>query len=98
MSKSALTTSQLAAARSHLFRKMEVEDTLLCNLTKCIRCGKNHKRLTFKPFQKTPPSEFTHWALCPHTKEPVLLASVMSDDPRLQSRKALGMTTVLAKS
>jgi hypothetical protein len=89
---------QLVVAKRHLLQKIAVIDTRLCDLTKCIRCGKNHKRLMFKPFQRTPPSEFTHWATCPNTREPIIQAEVLSGDPRLQRLKELGIETELAKS
>jgi hypothetical protein len=41
----------------------------------CARCGKKHRPLMFKKFkrqtQSEPPS--THWAMCPTTKEPILM-------------------------
>jgi hypothetical protein len=43
----------------------------------CARCGKNHKTLLFKPFAYPVLLEsvlmFTHWAMCPRRKEPLLM-------------------------
>ncbi len=38
---------------------------------RCQRCGKNHQMVFAK--LTNPADEWTHWGLCPNTKEPVLL-------------------------
>jgi hypothetical protein len=42
-------------------------------LTNCARCGKTHAELTFRELAR-PCEEWTHWAPCPHTHEPILMA------------------------
>ncbi len=39
---------------------------------RCARCGKNHKKVLFKPFKNENPT-YTHWALCPTNEEPILM-------------------------
>ena len=71
----------------------------------CARCGQGHTELIFKPFAKNPIKEekkddkgktvvhiFSHWALCPVLREPLILeivddeeyklAAAVLDDPR----------------
>lgn len=64
------------------------------NIIHCARCGENHDGLDFLPF--TEPVEydpvskvilhceiqFTHWALCPTTGEPILM-QVLDDTDRI---------------
>jgi hypothetical protein len=38
----------------------------------CARCGKDHDELAFKKLIR-PAAEWTHWAECPTTYEPILL-------------------------
>jgi len=45
------------------------------SIARCARCGQNHKNLIFKRFE-SPPDEWTHWALCPKTGEPILMCVV----------------------
>lgn len=43
----------------------------------CARCGKNHDYLKFKPFTRNRNNlPFSHWALCPISKEPILLQCI----------------------
>ena len=45
-------------------------------LTNCARCGGQHKNLEFTQLKRPVAvlvATFTHWALCPKTKEPILL-------------------------
>ena len=37
----------------------------------CVRCEKGHKDLVFRKL-KRPQDDFTHWAMCPTTGEPLL--------------------------
>jgi len=39
----------------------------------CARCGKNHNYLEIKKFKKNPVRNNTHFAVCPNTKEPILI-------------------------
>ena len=41
----------------------------------CARCGEDHTQLVFTHFMREA-SQWTHWASCPITKEPVLLKIV----------------------
>lgn len=49
-------------------------DDLTLKLEACPRCQGVHEGVTFKPFKEA--DEFTHWAFCPQTSEPVLLMLV----------------------
>ena len=42
------------------------------DVIRCARCGKKHLDLEFKRLSQ-PRAEFQWWALCPKTKEPILL-------------------------
>lgn len=45
--------------------------TTICN---CARCHDIHKDLTFEPLKGEPVGNgYTHWALCPVTKQPIVL-------------------------
>lgn len=42
----------------------------------CARCGETHAKIQLKKFQSPPGGVLkglTHWALCPKTKEPILI-------------------------
>jgi hypothetical protein len=52
-------------------------------ITKCLRCGRNHAKLVFKPFKRGTPLEYKWWALCPRTKEPLMVGSIITEDPRM---------------
>ena len=41
------------------------------DIGKCARCGKDHEHLLFVPVL-CPAKEWTHWASCPVTSEPIL--------------------------
>ena len=41
-------------------------------LKKCARCGRNHKNLVFKRLTRSQ-GEWTHWAMCPRNKQPIML-------------------------
>lgn len=47
------------------------------NVKSCARCGNDHERLSFKRFAQSIRDnngiEWTHWARCPQTGDPVLL-------------------------
>lgn len=38
----------------------------------CARCGSAHDNLKVHRFEN-PADEFTHWATCPNTKDPILI-------------------------
>lgn len=42
------------------------------NVLSCARCGGNHGNLKF--IKLVNPDEFTHYGICPKTKDPILLA------------------------
>lgn len=46
----------------------------------CARCGNDHPRIVFRRFRRYPINEFTHWALCPSTEEPVLMVFMSQKD------------------
>lgn len=52
--------------------------SITTNITNCARCGDDHDKLKFTEFSKNPIIDsdgtiWDFWALCPITKEPVLL-------------------------
>lgn len=48
--------------------------TVRIDIGNCARCGRNHRRLTFKPFDKGAPwPGYTHWGRCPRNGEPILM-------------------------
>lgn len=42
----------------------------------CPRCEGEHMGLIFRPF--TVPNEDSHWAMCPATHEPILMAVILT--------------------
>jgi len=48
------------------------ETTYRTDVGRCARCGKDHAQLEFRPLANAP-DEWTHWAMCPETNEPVLV-------------------------
>lgn len=38
----------------------------------CTRCGQDHEEILCNPLTN-PPEEFTHYAICPRTHEPILI-------------------------
>ena len=44
-------------------------------VTDCQRCGKNHMGLLFKKLAN-PADEWSYWAMCPTTQQPVLMRVV----------------------
>lgn len=40
----------------------------------CARCDGEHSSLETKPLNN-PPNEYTHYAICPSTKQPILVAT-----------------------
>lgn len=47
------------------------------SIPECPRCGAAHPNLHATPFAKPPLMDatfWTHWAMCPKTSEPVMLA------------------------
>jgi hypothetical protein len=50
------------------------------SIKRCARCGGDHLSLIFTPLSN-PPHEFTHWAMCPVSKEPILMKSIPDTPP-----------------
>lgn len=75
---------------------MPKTQTIAVDITKCVRCGKDHKRLVFKTF-KTITTEYKFWAMCPNTQEPILMAQVRASDPRAVDLLMRGHTCVKSK-
>jgi hypothetical protein len=46
----------------------------------CARCMGNHPGIVFKPL--TIPGRHSHWAPCPATGEPIMMATVMPVVPK----------------
>ena len=71
-------------------------DNYTLDVTKCLRCNKNHKALVFKPFKQSV-TQYTHWALCPVTKEPMLTGyATLGDLPQLKKLKGEGRSFTLS--
>ena len=45
---------------------------MILTIQQCARCGGSHPNLDFKAFASPNPT-YKWWALCPKTKEPILL-------------------------
>jgi hypothetical protein len=54
-------------------------DGLLTNIFSCARCGKDRKLLCFARLNNSP-DRYSHWAMCPNTKQPILLRIVSSPE------------------
>lgn len=69
---------------------------LYLDIVKCSRCNGDHKHLKFKQF-KNCVSQFTHWALCPTTEEPMLTGhATISDQPQLRKFQKEGRSVTLS--
>lgn len=49
--------------------------------TLCPRCGGEHWTLIVYPLTNPGALRYTHWAVCPKTKEPVLILFPPEEDP-----------------
>lgn len=59
---------------------MTDEQSFRVDLGSCARCGQDHDDLRFDPLsQAHDDDEWSHWASCPETDEPVLLM-IMEED------------------
>lgn len=57
---------------------MKKENELVTTVQNCARCGETHEDLSFTKFSKYPIEDidgtvYNYWALCPITREPILL-------------------------
>lgn len=47
------------------------------DVRRCVRCGKNHDQLLFKPLSTPilsgPFETLTHWSMCPELDQPILM-------------------------
>ena len=51
------------------------------DVRKCARCNGNHDAVLFKEFTIPPDDiEYTHYGLCPDSREPILLSIVENDE------------------
>ena len=52
------------------------DKSITADIVNCARCGQDHYDLEFKQFRITPVEindlVFSHWALCPLAKDPIL--------------------------
>lgn len=62
------------------------DETVTTTLVHCARCGGHHDNLPFKIFTR-PVMEhadirpaYTHWAMCPESKQPILLKVLPEPD------------------
>ena len=57
------------------------------NIEHCARCGKHHKNVKVKalrvPMIVSKRLQFTHWAVCRTTKEPILVRYIVKHDKNL---------------
>jgi hypothetical protein len=53
------------------------------DVNKCQRCGQDHAQVDFE-LLANPADEFTHWALCPVSQQPILLAEI--DEPLILAK------------
>ena len=52
------------------------------NLSNCVRCKQEHNDLEFQQFTYPildPEGSWTHWALCPTNKEPLIIMITIED-------------------
>jgi hypothetical protein len=57
---------------------------MLAHIKNCARCGHDHPGLLFRQLKRVGQalgSEWSHWASCPETGEPIMLA-VVDDEKR----------------
>jgi len=70
-------------------------DYYILDVTKCARCNKNHRALVFKGFKQSV-SQYTHWALCPVTKEPLITGYATLGDRQLKKMDREGRSFTLS--
>jgi hypothetical protein len=51
--------------------------TITTTVSNCARCGGTHEHLNFRKLSGEPIGEYTHWAMCPKTGEPIALLITM---------------------
>lgn len=71
---------------------------LTIDVGKCLRCGGDHHKMVFKPFKRESPTPYKHWALCPKTKEPLIIGALNGGDPVDVALREGGHTAVLSTS
>jgi hypothetical protein len=52
--------------------------SIMINAEHCPRCGNGHSALEFKKLKKAS-EQYTHWAMCPATQEPMFLSGVAEE-------------------
>jgi len=65
--------------------RVKLEETVTANIVGCARChGPGHDQLEFQAFLHPVVEDgglvLTHWATCPITKEPILMALMIKED------------------
>jgi len=56
--------------------KPQEQDAIeVTSIRNCARCGCSHDKLTFMKLKK-PSGEFTHWAICPQSEQPIMMKIV----------------------
>ena len=53
-------------------------DRVMIDITNWARCGDIHPQLEFHEFT-VPSGEYTYWALCPNTGQPILMEIVENE-------------------
>jgi hypothetical protein len=49
-----------------------MNEKVITEVRNCARCGEYHKRIVFHAFKRRSP-KYTHWAMCPNVREPILM-------------------------
>jgi len=59
-------------------------EVLIFKITPCARCDGTHEKLTAVPFDKPMMDgetiQYTHWATCPESNQPILINVVFKDE------------------
>lgn len=80
-------------------KKKPAKYVLTVDVTRCLRCGKDHLRLGFAPFKKKSITGFNYWASCPVTGEPLLLGkqTLARNNEYIKMLKRVGARAVESK-
>lgn len=54
------------------------------NVKECARCGNEHLGLTASPFVRSP-KDWTHFATCPESHQPILVRFVLDGKDKLET-------------
>ena len=68
---------------------MPIKMPAMLDVRSCARCGQDHDKLVFQPFQEPEHSACLGWALCPTYGEPILLREEL--DPMSNELRTLAI-------